>query len=137
MKTFIATAVDASAVQQALSGLRTPVPLNHIPRDEQVLFQSNILGPVRILITANLDLISVLLDARSTSLSLRGDFDVFLCGKTPNFIQFTLFIPPTQTTNLISAHSLSRNLSTSCRKNLTFPSEIMSSPTCHALISDQ
>ena len=77
MKTFIATAVDASAVQQALSGLRTPVPLNHIPRDEQVLFQSNILGPVRILITANLDLISVLLDARSTSLSLRGDFDVF------------------------------------------------------------
>ena len=54
MKTFIAAAVDASAVQQALSGLRTPVPLNHIPRDEQVLFQSNILGPVRILITANL-----------------------------------------------------------------------------------
>ena len=77
MKTFIATAVDASAVQQALSGLRTPVPLNHIPRDEQVLFLSNILGPVRILITANLDLISVLLDARSTSLSLRADFDDF------------------------------------------------------------
>ena len=68
MKTFIATAVDASAVQQALSGPRTPVPLNHIPRDEQVLFQSNILGPVRILITANLDLILILLDARSTSL---------------------------------------------------------------------
>ena len=95
MKTFIATAVDASAVQQALSGLRTPVPLNHIPRDEQVLFQSNILGPVRILITANLDLISVLLAARSTSLSLRGDFDVFFLEKLQTLSSSPyLFHPP-------------------------------------------
>ena len=68
MKTFIATAVDASAVQQALSGLGTRAPLHPVPRDEQVVFERNILGPIRILITAHLDLILILLDARSTSL---------------------------------------------------------------------
>ena len=39
MKTFIAQAVDASAVQQALPDLGTPAPLHLFPPDEQVGFE--------------------------------------------------------------------------------------------------
>ena len=50
-------AVKASAEQQALAGLGSVVPLFLIPRDEQVVSteSSNILGPVRILITVIAD----------------------------------------------------------------------------------
>ena len=66
MKTFIAQAVDASAVQQALSGLGTLAPLHLFPPDEQVGFERRAV-------------ISSRTDTDPDHGKLRSDFDIIRC----------------------------------------------------------